>query len=310
MLLNNPIPPGEYRHNYVRLAFLVGTLLLFIGHIVVNQLHERGNNRIFLNATLHAEELVVNDITPSDWVYQSLDALNYLWQLAWLLYSLTFIYRRSTSGYLYLSPKTLSLTFYIVYIIGFLIQTIWLLFFNQTYTVWSWIIYLISFLLLSLALFVININLAINKKIYEIEGLNGDIWSLRFLAQNGIAFFACLTALRFVLALDAFLQLKFTLSIANAGTISLILAALIAGGFFFEANFNVRFVERCAYQFSPWIVFLIFFWGVIQNNWIPKNATRNNIIAVIELIATIISAIAALALFSMRYRASKIDPIA
>ncbi len=117
-------------------------------------------------------------------------------------------------------------------------------------------------------------------------------------------------AIRFVLALDAFLQLKFTLSIANAGTISLILAALIAGGFFFETNFNVRFVERCAYQFSPWIVFLIFFWGVVQNNWIPKNATRNNIIAVIELIATIISAIAALVLFSMRYRASKIDPIA
>ncbi len=98
MLINNPIPPGEYRHNYVRLAFLVGTLLLFIGHIVVNQLHERSNNRqfiknnpfnismirssgIFPNATLHAEDLVVNDITPSDWVYQGLDALNYLWQV-------------------------------------------------------------------------------------------------------------------------------------------------------------------------------------------------------------------------------------
>jgi hypothetical protein len=41
-----------------------------------------------------------------------------------------------------------------------------------------------------------------------------------------------------------------------------------------------------------------------------KNVTRNNIIAVIELIATVVSAAVALALFALRYRASKIDPIA
>jgi len=69
-------------------------------------------------------------------------------------------------------------------------------------------------------------------------------------------------------------------------------------------------VDRCAYQFSPWIVFIIFFSGVLENNWIPKNVTRNNIIAVIELIATVLSAAVALALFALRYRASKIDPIA
>jgi hypothetical protein len=101
MLVNNQLPLGEHRHNYVRLAFLVGTLLLFIGYITVNQLAERGNNRkhlfnintikfyiliinfqgIFPNTTLRAEELAINDITPSDWVYRSLDAFNYLWQV-------------------------------------------------------------------------------------------------------------------------------------------------------------------------------------------------------------------------------------
>ena len=47
MLVNNQVPLGEYRHNYVRLVFIVGTLILFIGHIVVNQLSERGDNRKF-----------------------------------------------------------------------------------------------------------------------------------------------------------------------------------------------------------------------------------------------------------------------
>jgi hypothetical protein len=58
-------------------------------------------------------------------------------KLAWLLYSLTFIYRRSTGGYLYVSPKTLTPTFYVVYTLAFLIQTIWLLVFQQKYIVVS-----------------------------------------------------------------------------------------------------------------------------------------------------------------------------
>jgi hypothetical protein len=171
MLINNQIPAGEYRHNYIRLALLIGTLVLFIGHIIINQLAEQGNNPVFPNITLPVEETIPDDITPSDWIYRSLDALNYLWQLAWLLYSLTFIYRRSTGGYLYVSPKTLTPTFYVVYTLAFLIQTIWLLVFQQKYIVWSWISYLISFLLLLLALFIISNNLVINKKIYETEGL-------------------------------------------------------------------------------------------------------------------------------------------
>lgn len=44
MLVNKQIPPGEYRHNYVRLTFLVGTLVLFIGYVAVGQLFERGNS--------------------------------------------------------------------------------------------------------------------------------------------------------------------------------------------------------------------------------------------------------------------------
>ena len=52
MLVTPPLPANGYRHNYVRLVFVLGTLLLFIGYIAVNQLYERGNScrfiRIFL----------------------------------------------------------------------------------------------------------------------------------------------------------------------------------------------------------------------------------------------------------------------
>ncbi|CAF3327708.1 unnamed protein product [Rotaria socialis] len=315
MLLNNQVPSGEYRHNFVRLIFLIGSVIFFIGFIFVDQLFEQGNtvlkySGVLVNRTYRVEQLYPNDITPSNWVYRSLDVFNYFWQLAWLLYSLSFIFRRSATGYLYLSPNTLTPTFSIVYVLGFLIQTIWLLFFQKNYTIWSWIIYLVSFLLLSLALFIINNNLAVNKKIYETEGFDRDVWCLRFFAQNGVAFFACWAAVRFVLTFDIFLQVQCNLSVLNAGTICLSLAAVLAGGFFFGTNFNAALVERCAYQFSPWVIFIIFFWGVVENNWISKDITRNNIIAGVELLVSLVSAVLALALFTMRYRASKIDPIA
>ncbi len=104
--------------------------------------------------------------------------------------------------------------------------------------------------------------------------------------------------------------MKLALSIANAGTIALAVAAIIAAAYFFVPNINAALVEKCAYQFSPWIVFIFYFWGVVENNWVPKNVTRNNIIAALELLASVVSAIGALALFTIRYRTSKIDPIA
>ena len=116
-------------------------------------------------------------------------------------------------------------------------------------------------------------------------------------------------AIRCALSFDTFLQVRFALSIANAGTIVLVIIGIVAAAFFFIPNFNAALVERCAYQFAPWIVFIIYFWGVVENNWIPKNVRRNNIVAALELLATVISAIGAMVLFTMRYRASKIDPM-
>jgi hypothetical protein len=47
MLINKNLPAIEFRHNYIRLIFLVGTFLLFIGYVAVAQLFERGNSRRF-----------------------------------------------------------------------------------------------------------------------------------------------------------------------------------------------------------------------------------------------------------------------
>jgi len=48
---------------------------------------------ISANETLHAEDLSFNDITPSDWVYRSLNALNYFWQVKFCFF-VTYIIRK------------------------------------------------------------------------------------------------------------------------------------------------------------------------------------------------------------------------
>ncbi|CAF0878788.1 unnamed protein product [Didymodactylos carnosus] len=305
MLVNNPVVV-DYRHNYVRLAFIIGTLTLFIGHVAVNQMFEEGHNTLFPNATILAEHTVKNEAQPTRWVYTLLNAINTIWQFAWIIYTLTYLFRRSTTGYLYLEPSTLTPSFYVTYILGFLIQTVWLIFFHG-YVNWAWLPYLASFVLLSVSLFILNNNLTLNRKIYETEGLNRDIWLLRFLTQNGVAFFACWAGVRFVLTLDVFLQRNLSFSIQNAGTVCLLIAFVIALGYFLGPNINAVYVEQCAYQFAPWIVFIVYFWGVVQHNWVPRQATRNNILAAIELIATLVMSIIAILLFVIRYSRSKID---
>jgi len=293
-------------HNYVRLAFVLCTLILFICHVVVNHLYEVGYNALFPYRTFRPEQSVVNDIQPTKAIYYLLNIINYIWQCVWLIYTLTYLFRRSAAGYLYLIPNTLTPTFYITFILGFLTQTCWVLFLSS-YVTWAWLAYLISFLLLSLSLFILNNNLALNRNIYETDGLNREVWCLRFLAQNGIAFFASWTAVRFVLTFDVFLQRNLSFTLLNAGTVCLIIAFIIAVGYFIGPNINAAYVEQCAYQFSPWIVFILYFWGVVQHNWIPNNLTRNNIIAIIELIATLVFTVVAILLFSLRYSRSKID---
>ncbi|CAF1598779.1 unnamed protein product, partial [Didymodactylos carnosus] len=191
MVLTNSVAV-IYRHNCVRLAFVIGTLILFIFHVIVNHLHEVGHKTLFLHDTYRPEHSVVNDIQPTRAIYHLLNIINYIWQFAWLIYTLTFLFRRSAAGYLYLIPNTLTLTFYITFILGLLTQTFWVLFFSS-HVNWAWLAYLISFLLLSLSLFILINNLALNRNIYETDGLNRDVWCLRFLAQNGIAYIACWT---------------------------------------------------------------------------------------------------------------------
>src|SRR5690348_7810981 len=96
-------------------------------------------------------------------------------------------------------------------------------------------------------------------EIYFFLFSNRDIWCLRFFAQNGVAFFACWTglkklfmididftfvAVRFVLTFDKFLQWRVDLSIANSGTIALVIAAIIAGAYYFGPNINAALVEK------------------------------------------------------------------
>lgn len=106
----------------------------------------------FSNKTLRPEDIFPNEISPSEWVYGSFDAFTYFWQVqklqkhsqfssinflslsfqfSWLLYCLTLIFRRSANGFLYLSPNTFTPSFFFSFTAGFLLQTVWICFFQR-----------------------------------------------------------------------------------------------------------------------------------------------------------------------------------
>ncbi len=65
--------------NYSNVAIIVNSFFKFNikkKHILLFNILD-----IFSNGTLRAEDIIINEITPSDWVYRSLNAYNYLWQV-------------------------------------------------------------------------------------------------------------------------------------------------------------------------------------------------------------------------------------
>lgn len=59
MLVNNQLPGDVYRHNYLRIAFMVGALILFIGHVGVYEFYERGNTRMLTGKSLERRSRVL-----------------------------------------------------------------------------------------------------------------------------------------------------------------------------------------------------------------------------------------------------------
>lgn len=152
-----------YRHDFVRIALIVSSIITFIITCSFNGLASSGSNGNIWMQISRKEKM---KISPSRYLsttyrghqwrqfnrfhasryicfWKSVDSywdncdfhlgwtfsiwgIIYFWQAAWLLYAVSRIFRKSKKNYLYLEPDTLPWYVFGFYIINLILNIIWL----------------------------------------------------------------------------------------------------------------------------------------------------------------------------------------
>lgn len=207
-------------------------------------------------------------ITPAGWTF-TIWAFIYTWQVVHVIYSLTLLCRKTSSGhYLYVYPAHIHFSFYIVFMINNAINTGWIFLFDREMLIVSFI-FLIG---ISVAIYVGAVLLcrSLNQAgdVLEKSGNVKDIWMTRLFTLNGLAFYGtwCTIAtllnmvivMQYVSGVDRYVCVWVALGIV---TLELI-CWFILETFVFDRHLR--------YCFSPYIVLLIAFLGVLSKNYKPE----------------------------------------
>ena len=242
-------------------------ILLLLFNYFASRPNEGPFRHLFGNATTGgASGKFYIEITPASWAF-SIWGLIYAWQTAWILYSLTFLCRKST-------PELISPVLLVVYAFSSFANIGWLI-------VWSReLIQAASILLFAIAFFLYG-TLAISYATMNIEARvsKRDFILGQVLVNNGIALYTTWSTIASLLNLTMVLTYVHGVSQDVASTIALVILAVeIIVWFSLENTILDKFV-RYTLTIYPVVIWALS--ASINKNWDP--AKRNSIISVILL---------------------------
>lgn len=260
----------------------VFTFLLFIGVLVVNYFAAEGPKGPFKflhNTTGAISDEFYLEITPAGWTF-AIWGFIYLWQLLWLVYSLTLLCRSD-------APIVLSPLFFGLYIGSCICNASWLLVFGV-----ELINPALGFL------FGIQVTLyatlaTVYMRVSQMDGgklPKSDFVAVQSLVINGIAFYATWVSIASLLNLAMVLTYTFGMRQEDASTIALsILATEIAVWFVLDV---AVLSSITGYTLSPYIVLIVALFGSLDKNYVPDK--RNSVLTLVLL--GVVGALAAIRL--------------
>ncbi|CAE1283132.1 unnamed protein product [Acanthosepion pharaonis] len=179
------------KHNFARLFVIGSTVLLFVVVLALSALAGNANAKagVFDQTIGEVSAKYDTNITPASATF-AIWGIIYMWQVLWLLYGIIQICRSHLQNYLYIFPPTLPTGLYLSFAFNNICVIIWLF-------VWTKEIMIAALVFLVLATFSLYVALYFSfSTLYKFLGLlykeelNADVWLVRILVQNGIAFYA------------------------------------------------------------------------------------------------------------------------
>ncbi|XP_013413395.1 uncharacterized protein LOC106175794 [Lingula anatina] len=268
----------KYKHHAAFMLLIILTVLGFAATCGFNAV-SNGPNALFLNNTGDVSDAYYLEITPAGWTF-SIWGIIYFWQVCFLIYALVSLCRKGPKGYLYVNPGLLPAGTFIFYIVNNLCNISWLFLWDRQ-ILWGALI-VIALMPFTLWVALVFCHLRLDSIAYQLIGMNSgkDIWLIRFLVQNAMAFYATWVTIATLLNLSMVLSYV-TKAVTQdvACTIALgILSAEITTWFILETFVLDRYVR---YTFAPYPVIIMALIGSMSKNWDPTK--RNSIFTAVLL---------------------------
>ena len=214
--------------------------------------------------------------------------MNIFWfQVAFIAYAFSTLCRRAPDGnYLYISDPTLMpMEFFIWYIINNCLNISWLILFDREVMIGSLVVAALMWFTLFVPLVISHKTIADNMQKIQKYGMMKEVWMIRFMVQNALAFYctwvtiATLLNFSIVLAYDAGVD-QSVASTVSLGVLSFEIVLWLSLDFFVLHRYT-------NYLFAPHCVLPIAIGGSLAKNFNPWH--HNTIITVILLAIALVA---------------------
>ena len=239
---------------FVSLAF---STFVYLATIVINALAAR-TTLGFETLTGNVSDQYFLDITPGGWAF-SIWGVIYTWQALWHIYGWSFVFRPKAT-------RSISLVTYWLFGVANFGNITWIYLWGnyQIVAALPFIMAIPLFLILSLS-FTAWRTYKATSALQKNERTKTDLWATRILVHNGIAFYATWVSIAWLLNVAMVAHYFGSLSLTDAGTLSLSLLLLeILVWFFLDIVLLDRFTR---YIQSVYIVLFVATTAIVTEHW-------------------------------------------
>ncbi|CAF2037953.1 unnamed protein product [Rotaria magnacalcarata] len=252
-------PTAIYKHDWVHI-FYMGTCVIFF----VIQVYQRISVDLIYSSRDFKSSLYIpslnrypTELTPTVSSMSYIWYVVFIWQAAWIIYSVIGIFRRTSSGtYFYQHPCAMNKWCYFYTVFGLILFTPQLTAASRNkYGIGISIFrHLGTLCELLIILVVVHVSLWENVKSYLRNKFFADIWLTRLLYHNGLALWA--SVIFYESCLSIIIGLIYG-DVMSSSTASIIGCLLLCCVFIVVSVLeNFVFYNALAFTLSPWFVFL------------------------------------------------------
>lgn len=289
------------RNSPVFISLIIFTALLYFAVIFLNLL--AGDPNIIPGLFERGISEVSNEfntkITPAGWAF-SIWGLIYLFQFAWIIYSLALICRTTPNGPAYLNPIVLSPAFFIFFNLSSAFNIGWLF-------LWDRILFMASFVFLGcitlslfLTLAIASVRLVSFQDTLVDQGRTNDVNFLKVAVVNGVGMYATWSTVATLVNLVVVLTYKWRHPIGDEKAAIICLGILSFFTVIYIALDMTVLEQYTRFAFAPYLVIIWALVAIVVKNY--NKAYLSSTMSVVLLGSVCFACLVKIALTSYRVR--------